>query len=308
MVARPAMQSSPFTPGILKGLVLMCAAVFCFAFLDATAKWLSQSYPTEQIVWTRYTGGLLFALAYAWHSMGLRVFRTGRPWLQVLRGALLVACTALNFLALRFLPLADVLAVLFTSPLFTCALSVPLLREKVGWRRWSAIGVGFLGVLVIIRPGFAEVHWAVFLALASAFFGALYNIATRVVAKHDHPKVSLVYVSLVGAVIATPGIAFGWSDPQGWDWGLFLLLGLFGGTGHLLLISAFAAAPASTLAPFSYTQILWTTILGYLLFDRLPDLWTVGGIAIVIASGLYLLHRERVLGRGVTARAEPQAR
>ncbi len=302
------MSSSPFTPGVLRGLILIVAAVFCFALLDATAKWLSQFYPTEQIVWVRYVTGFLFALAYAWRSLGLRVFRSGRLGLQVLRGALLVVCTALNFLALRFLPLADVLAVLFTAPLFTCALSVPLLREKVGWRRWSAIAVGFAGILVIVRPGFAEVHWAVLLALSSAFFGALYNIATRVVAAYDHPKVSLVYVSLVGALIATPGIAFGWSDPAGWDWGLFVLLGLFGGTGHLLLISAFAAAPASTLAPFSYTQIIWTTILGYLLFDKLPDLWTVAGISVVVVSGLYLLHRERVLGRGITARAEPQAR
>ena len=293
---------------VFRGLAFIVAAVTVFAFLDATAKWLSQDYATGQIVWTRYAIGTVFALAYAWRSLGLRVFRTARPWLQFARGLLLVICTALNFVALSYLPLADTLAVLFTSPLMTCALSVPLLGEKVGWRRSSAIAVGFAGILLIVRPGFAEVHWAVLCALGSAFFGALYNIATRVAAAHDHTLVSLVYVSLVGALLATPSLALGWSTPAGWDWTLFLLLGMCGGVGHLLLISAFAHAPASTLAPFSYTQIVWTTLLGYLLFDRLPDLWTVAGIVVIVCSGLYLLHRERVLGRGVTARAEPQER
>ena len=303
-----AVAHAPLKHNVLRGLALVMAAVFCFAFLDATAKWLSQFYPTGQVVWARYTVGTLFAIAYAARSLGFRMFHTTRPWLQVARGALLVICTALNFVALRYLPLADTLALLFTSPLMTCALSVPLLGEKVGWRRWSAIGVGFAGILLIVRPGFAEVHWSMLCAVGSAFFGALYNIATRRVAGYDHAMVSLVYVSLIGALIATPALAMGWSTPMGWHWLLFLALGICGGFGHLLLINAFSNAPASTLAPFSYTQILWTTILGYLLFDRLPDLWTVAGIAVIICSGLYLLHRERVLGRGVTAEAEPQER
>jgi drug/metabolite transporter (DMT)-like permease len=305
-------MTAPATPAlghnVFRGLAFVVGAVTCFAFLDAIAKWLSQSYPTGQVVWTRYTVGTLFAVAYASRALGFRMFRTARPWLQFTRGLLLVVCTALNFVALNYLPLADTLAVLFTSPLMTCALSVPLLGEKVGWRRWSAIAVGFAGILLIVRPGFAEVHWAVLCALGAAFFGALYNIATRVAAAHDSVQVSLVYVSLVGALLATPALSLGWVTPGGWDWGLFLALGLCGGFGHLLLISAFAHAPASTLAPFSYTQILWTTILGYLLFDRLPDLWTVAGIVVIICSGLYLLHRERLLGRGIAARAEPQER
>jgi len=293
---------------VVRGMLLMMAAVTCFACLDSTAKWLSQFYPTGQVVWTRYLVGTVFAIAYAAHALGLGMFRTRRPWLQVARGALLVVCTALNFLALRYLPLADTLALLFTSPLMTCALSVPLLGEKVGWRRWSAIGVGFAGILLIVRPGFGEMHWSMLCALGSAFFGAIYNIATRIAAGYDHAKVSLVYVSFVGALIATPAVGFGWITPQDWDWLLFVALGLFGGCGHLLLISAYAHAPASTLAPFSYTQIVGSTIFGYLLFDRLPDLWTAAGIAVIISSGLYLLHRERVLGRGVTADAKAQER
>ena len=295
-------------PNVLRGMILVMAAATCFAFLDSTAKWLSQFYPTGQVVWTRYLVGTVFAIAVATRALGFGMFRTKRPWLQVARGALLVVCTALNFLALRYLPLADTLALLFTAPLMTCALSVPLLGEKVGWRRWSAIAVGFAGILLIVRPGFGEVHWAMLCSIASAFFGAIYNIVTRMVAGHDDVKVSLVYVSLIGCIVATPALGLGFTTPEGWHWLVFVALGLFGGCGHLLLISAFSHASASALAPFSYTQIIGSTILGYLLFDRLPDLWTVAGIAVIISSGLYLLHRERVLRRGVTALAEPQER
>jgi len=298
MVGPPMTSPAPASKShdIIRGMLLMMAACTCFAFLDSTAKWLSQFYPTGQVVWTRYTVGTLFAIAYAVRALGLGMFRTRRPWLQVARGGLLVVCTALNFLALRYLPLADTLALLFTAPLMTCALSVPLLGEKVGWRRWSAIAVGFAGILLIVRPGFGEMHWSMACAVASAFFGALYNIATRIASAHDHVKVSLVYVSLVGCLLATPSLGLGWATPEGWDWLIFVALGLFGGFGHLLLISAFSHAPASTLAPFS------------LIFDRLPDLWTAAGIAVIISSGLYLLHRERVLGRGVTAEAKTQER
>jgi len=302
------MPPSYHTSDFRRGLIFIMAAVFWFSLLDTTIKWLTQSYAITQIVWFRYTVSFFLGLAYAWPSLGLRVFRSGRPWLQVSRGALLLCCTITAVIALRYLPLVDVMAVIFTSPLMTCALSVPLLGEKVGWRRWSAIAVGFGGVLIILRPGFAEIHWAVLAALGSAFFGALYNIITRKVAAHDAPKVSLLYVNMVGALLATPGLAFDWQAPVGWDWALFLLIGLLGGIGHLCLIHAFTHGPASTLAPFSYTQILWTTVLGYVVFAEVPSLWTFAGAAVLIASGLYLLHRERVLGRGIAARTEPQVR
>ncbi len=291
-------------PSILRGLGLVILAGMCFALLDANAKWLGRSYPITEVVWMRYTIGAIIAVVYASRGLRLAMFRTRHPWLQVSRGALLLICTACNFIALQYLSLALVLSVIFTAPLMTCALSVPLLGEKVGWRRWSAIGVGFLGILVIVRPGVGEVHWAIGLALASAFFGALYNIVTRQVARHDDTRVSLVYVSLVGALIATPGLAIGWVTPVGWDWALFVGLGASGALGHFLLIGAFKHAPASTLAPFSYVQIVWSAAMGYLVFDNLPDLYTFVGAAIIIASGVYLVLRERQLGRGITAKAE----
>jgi drug/metabolite transporter (DMT)-like permease len=292
---------------ILRGLLLVILAGMCFALLDANAKWLGQSYPVTQVVWMRYAIGAIIAVLYAARALRWTMFATRHPWLQASRGALLLICTASNFIALNYLPMALVLAVIFTAPLMTCALSVPLLGEKVGWRRWSAIGVGFLGVLVIVRPGFGEVHWAIFLALGSAFFGALYNIVTRQVARHDDTRVSLVYVSLVGALIASPGLAVAWVTPVGWDWALFVGLGASGALGHFLLIGAFKHAPASTLAPFSYVQIVWSTLMGYLVFRNLPDLYTFLGAAIIIASGVYLVYRERRLGRGITAKAERPA-
>jgi len=301
------MQPYP-THDFRRGLLFVMAAVFWFALLDTTVKWLTQSYSIVQIVWFRYTVAFLLGLAYAWPRMRTRVFRTRRPWLQLSRGALLLCCSITAVIALRYLPLVDVMAVIFSTPLLTCALSVPLLGEKVGWRRWSAIAVGFCGVLIILRPGFVDVHWAVLSALASAAFGAVYNIVTRKVAAHDSPNVSLIYVNLVGSVLITPGLAFVWEAPQGWDWALLALAGVVGGIGHLCLIHAFTSAPASSLAPFSYTQLLWTTLLGYLVFSEVPSPWTFAGAAVLIACGLYLLHRERVLGRGVTAEAEPAER
>ena len=298
------MPPTPPATSILRGLLLVILAGMCFALLDANAKWLGQTYPVTQVVWMRYTIGTIIAVAYAARALRWSMFSTRHPWLQASRGLLLLICTATNFIALNYLPMALVLAVIFTAPLMTCALSVPLLGEKVGWRRWTAIGVGFLGILVIVRPGFGEVHWAIFLALASAFFGALYNIVTRQVARHDDTRVSLVYVSLVGALIASPGLAVAWVPPVGWDWALFFGLGASCALGHFLLIGAFKHAPASTLAPFSYAQILWSTLMGYLVFSSLPDLMTFLGAAIIIASGVYLVYRERQLGRGITAKAE----
>lgn len=297
-------MSSPAPTSILRGLLLVILAGMCFALLDANAKWLGQTYPVTQVVWMRYTIGTVIAVLYAARALRWAMFATHHPWLQASRGLLLLVCTATNFVALNYLPLALVLSVIFTAPLMTCALSVPLLGEKVGWRRWTAIGVGFLGILVIVRPGFGEVHWAIFSALASAFFGALYNIVTRQVAKRDDTRVSLVWVSLGGALIATPGLAVDWVTPVGWDWAFFVGLGASGALGHFLLIGAFKHAPASTLAPFSYVQIVWSTLMGYLVFASLPDLWTFLGAAIIIASGVYLVYRERQLGRGITAKAE----
>ncbi len=283
----------------VRGCLLLIAGVFCFALLDTIAKVLVVDYAVGQLVWIRYLGALVIALAVALPKYGLAIFRTRHPYLQGLRGLLLVASTLANFIALSFLPLATNAAILYTAPLFICALSVPLLGEKVGWRRWSAILVGFLGAMIVVRPGFAGFHWAASLSLTATLCIAFYSLATRQVAAKDNSHTSLVYVSLVGALAATPIAFLEWRTPEGLDILLFGLLGVFGSVGHFLLIVAHSLAPASTLAPFTYAQIIAVALLGYLVFDHIPDAWVWLGAATICASGLYLGYRERKV-KGLT--------
>jgi len=277
----------------LTGCLLMVAGVFCFALLDASAKYLSADYPVGQIVFIRNLGGLIFALILFVPRKGTAIFRSRRPVFQIGRGLLLLGTTSCNFVALSYLPLAQNAAILYTAPLFVCALSVPLLGEKVGWRRWSAIALGFGGMLLIIRPGFEAVHWAVILALAAAVQVALYNISARTVAAYDDAATTLFYITLTATLGSFPAILFDWRTPEGIDLLLFCLIGLFGSFGHYLLTYAHGLAPASTLAPFVYVQIVFMAILGYLIFAHLPTIHTWIGAAVVVASGLYLGYRER---------------
>lgn len=277
----------------LRGYILMTCGVLSFGLLDTTAKYLSASYEIGQIVWARNIGGLVFALAMSLPLRGTMIFYSQRPRLQILRGLLLVSTTACNFLALSYLPLATNASILYTAPLMICALSVPLLGEKVGWRRWSAIAVGFLGALVVVRPGLGGFHWAMLISVCAALLVAFYNMATRQAAAHDDHHTSLMYVSIVGTVVTTPFAFFEWRTPHGLDLLLFCVMGVIGSFGHFLLIIAHGLAPASALAPFTYTQIVFMAGLGYLVFAHVPDAWVWVGAGLVSASGLYLGYRER---------------
>ena len=222
---------------------------------------------------------------------------TRHPFLQVVRGLMLLASTGFNFLAITYLQLGQTAAISFTIPLWVCALSVPLLGERVGIRRWAAVMVGFLGVLVIMRPGTISFHWAMLLSLGATLCGSIYNIATRKVGGRDRAETSLLYVGLVGSLGAALPLPWHWLMPQGTQWFLLLAMGLCGGIGHFLLIQAHRLAPASLLAPFFYTQIIWMILIGLVVFGDVPDIWTIVGAAIVIASGLFVFARERALGR-----------
>ncbi len=282
----------------LHGYLLMTAGVSCFGVLDTIAKYLSESYDIGQIVWARCVIGLLFAMALSLPSRGRMVLSSRRPKLQILRGLLLVVTTTFNFLALSFLPLATNSSILYTSPLFICALSVPILGEKVGWRRWTSIVVGFLGAMIVVRPGLGGFHWAMLISLAAALQIAFYNMATREVARYDSHHTSLMYVSVVSVLASTPFAFLDWQTPTSLDLLLFIALGLFGGFGHYLLIIAHSLAPASALAPFVYSQIVFAALLGFIVFGHIPDLWTWVGAAVISASGLYLGYRERVVKAG----------
>lgn len=278
----------------LKGIGLMCLAVFLFILLEMTAKASAEHMPVAQTVWARYFTHLALMTLFLAPRYGVRLVATKRPGLQLLRSLLLLTITGCTFLALRHLQMAEVTTIGFAAPFFVAALSVPLLGEKVGVHRWSAIALGFVGVAVAMRPGLGAFHWALLVILFGALVNALYLIATRK-AKDEDPMVSIYFTSFAGALLMSAIVPFVWETPQApIAWLIMVALGVFGGLGHYLLILAHTMAPASLLAPFYYTQIAFSVAVGYAVFGDAPDGLTVLGAAIVLASGLYLIHRERL--------------
>jgi drug/metabolite transporter (DMT)-like permease len=279
----------------LVGIALMCGALACFSCLDTTAKYLGRELPTLQVVWARYAASVLAVLVFVNPVTRPNVLRTRRPWLQAGRSVLLLVSTVLNFVALRYLQLAETVSISFATPLIVAALAGPLLGEWIGRRRLAAILVGFCGVLVVMRPGLGSMHPAAILSVGGAICYAVYAISTRVLAAHDSTETTLVYSGLAGVLALTPMLGFIWQAPASWlDWVLLVSLGLYGAVGHWLLILAHRRAPAAVLSPFIYTQLLWMTLLGFLVFGDVPDHWTLAGGLIVVGSGLYLVSRERV--------------
>jgi drug/metabolite transporter (DMT)-like permease len=276
-----------------RGILWMLATTFCFVSMDALAKHLSESYPVPQVVWARYVFHLLI-LALALGPRLPRAVRTERLGLQCLRSLFLLGATGLFFAALSFIPLADATAIMFVAPILVTALSMPLLGEHVGPQRWASVVVGFLGALVIIRPGSDAMDPAALLALGAAGCYGCYQIATRRLSATDAPLTTLVYSAAVGVVVSSAVVPFFWVMPSPADWLTMMGLGLFGGLGHFALIKAFQAAPAATVTPFGYANLLWATLFGFVIFEDLPDAWTLCGAAIIAASGLYILHRERL--------------
>lgn len=284
-------------PARVRGIVLMCTAVLIFSVLDTTAKYVitTSQLPLPQIVWLRFTSQAVIMLAL----MGLlslpRLMRSSKSHIQLLRSLLFLGSTVMNFIALQYLRLDQTVTISFMMPLLVALLGGPLLGEWIGWRRMLAIGVGFIGILVVVRPGVSDVHPAVLLSLAGTCCYALYNIATRYLASWDAPEVTLFWGLIVAVLATTPQAFANWVWPaDGLVWMLIAFMGLAGGFGHYLLIIAHRHAPAGILAPFSYLGLLSITGLGYAVFGQLPDVWTLAGGVIIIGSGLYLLHRERV--------------
>lgn len=277
------------------GIGLMCAALICFSCLDATAKWLNRSVDPLLTVWWRYAASVAMVsfLINPWTTPG--VIRTNRFWLQVIRSMLLFLSTVANFIALQYLQLAETVSIVFSTPLMVALIAGPLLGEWVGPRRLIAIGLGFVGVLIVTRPGMGSMHPAALLSVGGSVAYAFYALTTRILAAHDSSQTTMVYSGLAGLALMTPLLPWLWTTPDSLTaWGLFLSLGLYGAFGHWLLILAHARAPAAILSPFIYSQILWMLALGYFVFGDWPDLWTLIGSSVVIASGLYLLYRERV--------------
>ena len=286
-----------------RAILILLLAQSVLIFLDVSAKWLSVSgMPTSEIMFARYGVHVALLLAVVLPMRGWDLFRTGNWKLEVARGLCLLASTGGNFLAMRYLPLTVTGALLFTSPLMVCALSGPLLGEHVGRRRWLAIGAGFIGTLVIIRPGTEAFHPAALLSLFAAFAGALFGVATRKLAGVDTAATQQFYAGGIALVAVTP-FAFGdWAWPsQPITWVAFFTLGTAGVLGHLLISVAHRFATPATLAPFNYLQLLYLAIASWLVFNQPPDRWFFLGAAIIIGSGLYIWLRERHLHRRRTS-------
>lgn len=269
-------------------------AVALFSGLDASGKWLvTHGYPVGQVVFVRYLVALVIMLAVFLPRQGAGLFKSAAPGIELLRAGALLGSATLNFAALRHLPLTVTGSITFLAPLLVAALSVPLLGETVGWRRWAAIVVGFFGVLIVIRPGTAAFHPAVWLALGMVVCLSFYNVLTRKLAGVDSAATQQIILGGVGTLVSLPFALMDWVTPTDVTGVLvFLAIGGFGAVGHLIYTVAYRFAPASLLGPFGYMQIVFFIGLSWLLFDQPPDGWFYAGATVVIASGIYLLHRE----------------
>lgn len=297
----------------VRAIVLMFVACSFFTALDTAAKFLAthKGIPVSQIVWCRFIGQFvgLAVLVPAFGLMSLpAMLRTSKLTLQLVRSVLMVATTVFNFLALQYLRLDQTVTIVFLAPLMVALLAGPLLGEWVGWRRLVAILVGFGGVVVAMHPGTGGIHPAVLYSLAGMVAYAVFMILTRYLSPYDPPLVTLFYSMFVGTIFGAPIAYANWVAPaEPATWLLLAALGVLGGTGHYLFLHAYRLAPASSISPFLYLQLLTMVASGWLVFGDMPDLWTLTGSAIVIASGIYLVHRERSAAKTMPPLADPPA-
>jgi len=271
-----------------RGIALMVGAMMVVPFMDALAKLLSSRYPVLQLVWARFFFHFLLVLPIALWRHGSGVLAAPAPALQVGRGLCLMGATICFFAAIRTIPLADAIALIFFDAVIIVILSAVLLHERVPPGRIVASVIGLSGVLLIVQPGFGNFQWASLLALAAAFFFALYFLSTRYLSGNTPPLVMLAWQGVGGFVVMSALVPLVWVSPTPADLAMMGALGVIGASGHLLLIRAFEYAEASLLAPFLYTEIIMQVLLGYWLFGDIPNRWAVAGIALIIGVGVYL--------------------
>jgi drug/metabolite transporter (DMT)-like permease len=290
-MSAPARAANP-----LRGILLIVLAVSTFSCLDTVAKYLSRTYPVPMIVWARYLFHVLFMVFVLGHTVGRGLVRTRRPGLQLGRGVAVTLSSIFFFSALSHMPIAEASAITFVSPLLLTAMSVVILRERVRLAAWVAVGVGFIGVLIIVRPGGAVFQPAALLSLATAACFATYQLMTRQLAGIDSTIATLFIGALIGTVIMSIIVPFYWHLPEtAWHALLFAFMGVLGAGGHFVLIRAFEYAPASVLAPFVYAQLVMVLLLGYVVFGAFPDVPSLAGMAIIVASGVWIAtHQTRV--------------
>jgi drug/metabolite transporter (DMT)-like permease len=285
-------------------IALMCVTMVCFTGQDTCAKWLSASLPIAQIVWARYVGASVVALiASRSLSQPAMMLRSKRPRLQLLRSVLLFCSTTTNVFAVRELQLSETATISFLTPVFVALLAGPVLGERVSAERMVAVALGFLGVVIATRPGAGALQPIVLLAVAGVVCNSLYVLATRRLAGADMPQTTLAWTQVAGLVFLTPMLPWVWKQPGSVGiWLVMAVMGVFGATSHGMLIVAHRYAPAPTLTPFTYTQLIWMIISGIVVFGQWPAPATLLGAALVVACGAYLAVRERK-GRHVSTAA-----
>ncbi|NNJ68347.1 MAG: DMT family transporter [Boseongicola sp.] len=276
-------------------VLIMALAIFLFTLIDTSAKWLIiAGLPALQVVFSRYVGALLTVLIFFIPRRGMGEFRSNRPWIQVLRALALLGSTVFNFLALRYLPITLTIAMFFAVPIVVTLLSIPILGERVGLRRFLAVLTGFIGVLVIVQPWGAQFHWAVFLSIGALLSASTYFVLTRLLAGIDNNSTSQLWTNGLATLALAPIALQNAVWPENTlNMLVFLFIGFLGGVSHILATLAFRLAQASLLAPVTYVQVIYATAVGYLVFNTLPTIWTAIGTAIIIASGVYIWQRER---------------
>ncbi|TAJ31955.1 MAG: DMT family transporter [Reyranella sp.] len=279
------------------GAIYTMLAMLGFAAMDTITKWMVADYPIGQMMWIRYAIFCLFAWFVVRRS-GLRAaLRTSRPWLQFGRALLAVVEAAVFVVAFRYLPLADTHAIAATSPLIVIALGVLFLGEKAGAARWGAVAAGFVGMLLIVRPGFRELDWVLLIPVVGAILWGAYQILIRLCSRTDTPDTTLVWSAFVAFGVTTVVGPIDWKWPDATGWFLLVAIALIGALAHYALIKALDYAEAGAVQPFSYTLLVFVTILGAIVFGDIPDGWTIAGAAVIVASGLYAWNHERRAAR-----------
>lgn len=286
-------RHEPSRTEITRGMLLALLTFMLYVGMDAITKLLVSDYPALQVAWARFVVHMgVVAIVVAIRDPGL--LATRHPVLQSLRSLLMVAASLFVIVGLRYVQLAESSAILYVIPLIVTALAPAFLGESAGLRRWLGVAAGFAGALLVIRPGGGAFQLAALLPLGGAFCFALFQIATRALGRTAEPALTtLFYTPLAGVLVASLAVPFVWVAPDAQGWLLLAALGLLGGVANFTQIKSLELAPASTIAPFIYTNLVWATLFGYALFGELPDGWTVLGAAIIAGSGLYVFYRER---------------
>lgn len=280
----------------MRGVVLIMLAVFMFSSMDTLAKYMlkREAYPLSPLIFARYAVHFALMIALLAPRMGLNLIRTRRPKLQLFRGLVLVGSTGFFYLSLTYLPLAEAAAISFVAPVLVAALSGPILHERIGRKQWLALGLGFLGVVIIIRPGGAVFTWHVVFPLVCAFLFAVYQVLTRKLVGRENPFTTLFFTALVGAILTALPLPYTWQTPTPIQGVFMIAIGLLGGMGHFLLIRAVEHASPARLAPFVYTQLLWSTLLAWLAFGDFPVTSSLLGMAVVVGAGLLALDWQQI--------------